>query len=99
MSKNIDSWNVWRRESTILSKKQSTSSTSLSLTSKFKDYPLPELEIFQHEFQIQNLREILESKTAIQKEDFRASLQKILDENLNDQAQADYQRNKWKSIN
>ena len=87
--KNVDSWNLWRSKSTILSKKQSTSSTSLSLTSKFKDYPLPELEIFQHEFQIQNLREILESKTAIQKQDFRASLQKILDENLNDQTQAD----------
>ena len=40
-------------------------------------------------FRSKNLREILESKTAIQKEDFRASLQKILDENLNDQTQAD----------
>ena len=90
--KNVDNWSVWRNKSKILSKRQSTSATSLSLTSKFKNYPLPELEIFQYEFQIQNLRETLESKTVVQKEDFRASLQKILDENLNDQAQADYQK-------
>ena len=89
---NIDIWNLWKDKSKILSSKQSTSFTSLSLTDKLINDPLPILEIFQHEFQIQELREIMESKTEAQKEDFRASLQKFLDENLGHQEQGDSQK-------
>lgn len=89
---NIDTWKAWKNKSKVLSAKESTSSTSLSLISKFVNDPLPILEVFQHEFQVQELHKILDSKIAVQKEDFRASLQKLLDENLDHQDQGENQK-------
>ncbi len=79
---NIKIWNDWKNNCEVLSDKHSSSFTSFSLISNFLNHPLPKLEIFQQEFQIHNLSEILNNRAADQREDFRASLQKLLDEKL-----------------
>ena len=68
-------WNDWKNKCEVLSDKHSSSFTSFSLISNFLNHPLPKLEIFQQEFQIHNLSEILNNRAADQREDFRASLQ------------------------